>query len=99
MLTLSGGGYLGLFTATVLTELENSIQRPIAQSFNLLSGTSIGGIIALGLAAGKSASDIKAAFEANGAEIFGNRPRPHQGSDVTGIFHVQRYPRSILHWH
>jgi patatin-like phospholipase/acyl hydrolase len=76
MLTLSGGGYLGLFTATVLAELEKSIQRPIAQSFNLLSGTSIGGIIALGLAAGKSASDIKAAFETNGAEIFGEKPPP-----------------------
>ena len=76
ILTLSGGGFLGLFTATVLAELENVIKKRVAHSFDLLSGTSIGGIVALGLAAGKPASEIKAAFEVNGEKIFGNRPPP-----------------------
>lgn len=76
VLSLSGGGFLGLYTATVLTELEKMQERPIATSFDLLAGTSIGGIIALGLAAGTPAERIKSAFEENGERIFSNRPPP-----------------------
>jgi patatin-like phospholipase/acyl hydrolase len=76
ILSLSGGGYLGLYTITVLSEFERRIKRPIASCFDLLAGTSIGGIIALGLAAEKSTDQIKVAFEKNGAAIFSSRPAP-----------------------
>ena len=55
ILALSGGGYRGLFTSTVLARLEQQAQRPIGDCFDLIAGTSIGGVIALGLALGKSA--------------------------------------------
>ena len=76
ILSLSGGGFLGLYTITVLTELEQRAGRPIASCFDLLAGTSVGGIIALGLAAEHPAAKIKRAFEENGARMFSERPAP-----------------------
>ncbi len=77
ILSLSGGGYLGLYTASVLAKLEEQSGRRIVDMFDLLAGTSIGGIIALGLAAGTSASEIRDAFLDNGDAIFGKR-RPER---------------------
>ena len=76
VLSLSGGGFLGLYTVTVLAELEQQIGRPLASCFNLLAGTSVGGIVALGLGLERTAEDIRVAFEENGARIFSNRPAP-----------------------
>jgi len=70
ILSLSGGGFLGLYTAAVLAELEERSGKPLNQCFDLIAGTSIGGIIALGLAAGRSASDIRDAFIEHGPRIF-----------------------------
>jgi patatin-like phospholipase/acyl hydrolase len=50
ILSLSGGGYLGLYTAAVLTAIEERIKARIATRFDLIAGTSVGGIIALGIA-------------------------------------------------
>jgi predicted acylesterase/phospholipase RssA len=76
ILSLSGGGYLGLYTVSVIAGLEQDTGRPLARSFELLAGTSVGGIIALGLAAEVPASKIKSAFERNGMAIFSQRPAP-----------------------
>jgi uncharacterized protein len=70
ILCLSGGGYRGLYTAAVLEELEAKAGKPLAECFDLIAGTSIGGIIALGLAAGRPASQIRQAFETHGAQVF-----------------------------
>jgi uncharacterized protein len=100
ILTLSGGGFLGLYTATLLTELEKRSERSIATSFDLIAGTSIGGIIALALAAGTSASKIKAAFEENGKKIFSNNPPPTSwfGSfvDIARSASSSKYKSSVL---
>lgn len=74
ILSLSGGGFLGLYTATVLAELEERSGRPLRDSFDLIAGTSIGGIIALGLSAGRSARDIGNAFVEHGPRIFPHAP-------------------------
>jgi uncharacterized protein len=50
VLALTGGGYRGLYTAHVLAELERFAGRPLGQCFDLIAGTSIGGILALALA-------------------------------------------------
>lgn len=70
MLALSGGGYRGLYTATVLAELERAAERPIARCFDLIAGTSVGGILALGLALELRASRLAELFERHGEEIF-----------------------------
>ena len=73
VLALSGGGYRGLYTATVLAELEAVLGRPIASHFDLICGTSAGGMLALGLAAEIPAIELKALFEGQGSRIFGCR--------------------------
>lgn len=73
VLALSGGGYRGLYTATVLAELETVLGRPIASYFDLICGTSAGGMLALGLAAEIPADELKVLFEKEGNRIFGCR--------------------------
>ena len=73
VLALSGGGYRGLYTATVLAELEKQLGRPIASHFDLICGTSVGGILGLGLAAEIPAHELKMLFEKEGKRIFGSR--------------------------
>jgi len=79
ILCLSGGGFLGLYTAAVLAELEAESGRPILESFDLVAGTSVGGIIALGLAAGRPAAEIRDAISDHGRAIFSARRAPQTG--------------------
>lgn len=72
-LALSGGGYKGLYSAHILTRLEEDLGCPIAQKFDLLSGTSIGGIITLALALEIPAKDIEQLFLTKGKRIFRKR--------------------------
>lgn len=70
ILVLSGGGYRGLFTAKIIEQLEDRAQRPAKEIFDLIVGTSIGGVIACGLACGISANKIRSAIETEGTKIF-----------------------------
>lgn len=70
ILCLSGGGFRGLYTATILAHLENHFGKPIHECFDLICGTSIGGVIATGLAFKTPASDIQSALLNNGDKIF-----------------------------
>jgi patatin-like phospholipase/acyl hydrolase len=76
ILCLSGGGFLGLYTIELLARLEEEIGTGIANCFDLIGGTSIGGILALALAGGKSASEIRDALVREGPKIFGRAPPP-----------------------
>jgi predicted acylesterase/phospholipase RssA len=49
ILALDGGGMRGVMPARVLIELERLSGRPIAALFDVIAGTSTGGLIALGL--------------------------------------------------
>lgn len=69
-LTLTGGGYRGLFTARVLQEMEEHIGEPIGRHFDLTYGTSIGGIIALAIAFEVPMKKVVDTFVAHGESIF-----------------------------
>lgn len=58
VLCLDGGGAKGLFSATVLAQFEEDNGIRITDHFDLIAGTSTGGIIALALAAGLSPQEI-----------------------------------------
>lgn len=75
ILSLSGGGYLGLYTIAVLAKIEERTGRQTADFIDLFAGTSIGGILALGLASRVPAAEIRDAFLENGADIFGSSPK------------------------
>ena len=47
ILSLAGGGYLGLYTAGVLADLEEQVGEPLGRRFDLIAGTSVGGILAI----------------------------------------------------
>ena len=74
ILTIDGGGIKGVFPATFLATVEDAIERNVADYFDLIVGTSTGGIIALGLGLGLSAKELLAFYEEHGPTIFkGNR--------------------------
>ncbi|MBU2137142.1 MAG: patatin-like phospholipase family protein [Alphaproteobacteria bacterium] len=70
ILALSGGGFRGLFTARVLELMETERQEQIGPRFDLIAGTSIGGILAIGLACGLNAAHLRAKFQEHGEAIF-----------------------------
>jgi len=70
ILSIDGGGIKGVFPASFLTTLEESLGHPIAKFFDLIVGTSTGGIIALGLGLGLSAKEILSFYEEHGPSIF-----------------------------
>lgn len=73
VLALSGGGFRGLYTATVLKHLEEQLGAPLAKRFDLICGTSAGGLLALGLAAEIPTTQLQNMFEHHGNRIF-SRP-------------------------
>lgn len=73
ILALSGGGYRGLFTAKILADLEQHLGAPIASRFDLLAGTSIGGILAMALSLEVPAERMVRLFEQHGEDIFRSR--------------------------
>jgi len=72
ILSLDGGGIKGLFPATVLAELERRYLSgaSIAGYFDLVAGTSTGGIIALGLGAGLTAAKMADLYATRGEKVF-----------------------------
>ncbi len=74
ILCLIGGGIRGAFVASLLKGLEKRLGRPVAESFDLIAGTSTGGIIAAGLALGLSAEQMHDFYVRHGAQIFAPRP-------------------------
>lgn len=97
ILSLSGGGYRGLFTAEILARLEERAGKPLGQCFDMIAGTSIGGIMAIGLALGKPAAEIRDVFQRNGTSVFPTR-MPVVGKAaalIKGIF-VPQYGDAAL---
>ena len=70
ILTLSGGGYRGLYTAKVLADLEEQTNQPIGRYFDLIAGTSIGGVVALAVAYEVPMKDVVDMFVQHGERIF-----------------------------
>lgn len=71
ILCIDGGGILGTFPAAFLAGLEQHLDRPIGSYFDLIAGTSTGGILAIALSLGLPASEILDLYEKRGPEIFG----------------------------
>lgn len=75
ILSFDGGGIKGLFSAAVLAAIEDDLGIAITDHFDLITGTSTGGIIAIGLGLGLRPREIVEFYTANGDAIFRNRLR------------------------
>lgn len=74
ILAIDGGGIKGAFPAAFLATLEEVLNRPVGEYFDLIAGTSTGGIIAVGLGLGFSAQELSQFYANLGPQIFkGNR--------------------------
>lgn len=70
ILALDGGGIKGAFTASVLTTLEHALGVPVASQFDLVAGTSTGGILAIGLGMGLHPKDMLQFYRDRGPIVF-----------------------------
>jgi predicted acylesterase/phospholipase RssA len=73
VLTIDGGGIRGIIPARVLCELESRSGRGIQELFDLIVGTSAGGLIALAIATPhkrNTAADLYELFRSKGGAIF-----------------------------
>jgi patatin-like phospholipase/acyl hydrolase len=72
VLAIDGGGIRGLIPALVLAELERRAGRRVFELFDLIAGTSTGGILACALCAPDPlpAAEVVKLYEDEGPEIF-----------------------------
>ena len=79
VLALDGGGLRGIFTAATLAAWEEDFNTPIADHFDLVVGTSTGGIIALALGLGVSPAEVLSIYLEHGDRIFPRARRARHG--------------------
>jgi patatin-like phospholipase/acyl hydrolase len=75
ILALDGGGLRGIFSAAILAALEEDLGTSIVDHFDLIAGTSTGGMIALGLGLGLRPRQIVDFYTQMGQQVFGGWPR------------------------
>ena len=97
VLSIDGGGMRGLYAASVLAALERRFSRDfgstslkLGRGFDLIVGTSTGGILAAGLAAGVPLQVVRNFYVTEGPKIFTD-PFPTGGSGF-------RYSFQLLRW-
>lgn len=79
VLALDGGGLRGIFTAATLAAWEEDFDTPIAGHFDLIVGTSTGGIIALALGLGVPPAEVLSIYVDHGDHIFPRERRARHG--------------------
>lgn len=70
ILSIDGGGIKGVLPAAFLATIEEATGKSVVDHFDLISGTSTGGIIAIGLGLGMSATEVLSFYEEEGPAIF-----------------------------
>ena len=97
ILSIDGGGIRGIIPAMVLAEIEERTRLSTAENFDLIAGTSTGGILALGLSKRRgpdgppqySARELAGIYAQRGEEIF-HKPR------WTGALFEEKYSHEGL---
>ena len=92
VLAIDGGGARGIFAAALLAGLEEDLGRSVVEMFDLVVGTSTGGIIALGLGAGLSPAEIVDFYVTQKDTIFRN---PAEWRKVRQLFVAKYRPAPL----
>jgi hypothetical protein len=72
VLSIDGGGMKGYVPCAVLVELERRAGKSCSEMFDMVAGTSIGGILACVISTGRSATEALKFFTEDGPKIFGH---------------------------
>jgi predicted acylesterase/phospholipase RssA len=99
ILSLDGGGIKATFTAAVLAEFERVTNKRVGEHFDLIAGTSTGGILAIALGLGRQAEQILRFYRERGPVIF---PATGLLGRTYGLFSRLFHPRrdqSVLRDH
>ena len=105
ILSIDGGGIRGIIPGLALQALEELTGRATHELFDLVAGTSTGGILALGLTcpadepgrARYTAAELVALYEDHGAAIFDRHGlRSVPGLDILSDLLEERYPADAL---
>ncbi len=97
VLCLDGGGIKGLYSATILEHIEDVYKSPISSAFDLICGTSTGGLIALALASGHTAQSIAEFYHSKGALIFPyQNPKLRTWHKYKSLVFSSKYSASVL---
>ena len=91
ILSIDGGGIRGVYPAAFLADLEEDAGEPIGRYFDLIAGTSTGGILAIGIAMGLPVRAILKLYVERGPRIFGDC-----GASVQSTF--GKFGRSVKHY-
>ena len=76
ILCIDGGGIKGVFSASILAKYEELFGVRMTDYFDLIAGTSTGGIIALGASLGIPMANIVQFYENHGPIIFDQKRQP-----------------------
>lgn len=96
ILSLDGGGLKGIFTASFLTALEDTTGKRIVDHFDLIAGTSTGGIIALALGLGFHSAEILDFYKERGRDLFPAQSRWSRVLVEMKWFVRRKYPAEPL---
>ncbi len=100
ILSIDGGGIRGIIPAMIIAEIERRTNKPICQLFDMIAGTSTGGILALGLTKPDpenpkiphyQASDLIDLYRQNGNRIF-NQSTIAKLSSFYELFLAPKFP-------
>jgi len=91
VLALDGGGFKGLYAAGLLAKLEEALNIHIADHFDLIVGTSTGGILALGLGLGFRPRELVEFYSRHAPGIF-RKPR-YASIPVVRLLHGLSQPK------
>lgn len=98
ILSIDGGGIKGLYPARILEQIEKQSQIKIADHFDMICGTSTGGLIALALSIKKPASEIVSLYQEKGQFIFPEPKNKFQrfSQNIRQLFFGGKYKNKAL---
>jgi uncharacterized protein len=99
MMSLTGGGYRGLFTAQVLVHLcdHAGTTGPLHTRFDVFAGTSIGGLLACALAVGVPPRRVVDAIDAHGKIVFPPKPASGLRRLIFGSLYEKHHLAEAIH--
>jgi patatin-like phospholipase/acyl hydrolase len=89
ILSIDGGGIKGLWSLYVLDQLEKKFcneNETLSDYFDMICGTSTGGIVALGLASGRKCSYMIDMYEKNASNVFPGHNGSYIYKKLSGIW-------------